>query len=624
VGGDSGELIVTAHVLGVAHPPGYPLHTILGKLFTLVPVSTIAWRVNLLSAVCDSLAAALLCDAVSRWTSRPWCGVLAAGLFAFSPLVWPYAVTTEVFPLNNLFVTGLLDLSVRATLSPGPWLPRVAFTAGLGLTNHHTLIFFAVPLLAYVLFLERRGLSLRQMVNTALALAAGLLPYAYLPLAASAHPPMIWGDQTTWRGFLTHFLRQEYGTFRLASADVGVGGQALPRILHFARRFAETTFWAGPVLLLAALPRFRPRTAPGRLGLFWLVSLAFYLTIFSILANVRLDEPLHVTVQERFWQQALVVSCALAGVGASSLAGLVETATAALLEAALAIGLPAALLVVNAKTMDPRAHRLFHDYGEAVLQSMPPEAILLITSDDAIGSVRYVQQIEGQRRDVRVIPTGQLASPWFREFAAHQLPGVTLPDRDFTALQFVEANVGALPIRLVNKVPWLQTLEQAYHAWPWGLSDRVLPKGEEPEITAWSREATESFGRFDPAPASRFPAGSWERYLADGYWKQYRRFARSLVSVKAARSADPSAHLAVAAGLEPLANRDPDPEPSVFKNLGAAYHRFADANPVAKRKRAFYWRRYLATNPSGDPDRETIRVLVEDAEGRTSGSTLPP
>jgi hypothetical protein len=199
-------------------------------------------------------------------------------------------------------------------------------------------------------------------------------------------------------------------------------------------------------------------------------------------------------------------------------------------------------------------------------------------------------------------------------FATHHLPGVTLPSGEFTARQFIDANAGGRKVRLVNKVPWLRTLEEAYHAWPVGLADRVLPKGEEPEIAAWAREGTESFGRFDPAPASRSPAESWERYLADNYWRQYRRFARDLVSVRAARSPDPSAHRAVAAGLEPLAGADPDPEPSLFKNLGAAYLRLSTSDPEAARKMAFYWRRYLATNPTGDPDRDTIRKLVEQTQ----------
>jgi hypothetical protein len=49
--GDSGELIAAAYTLGIPHPPGYPLFTILGKVFiTLIPIGSIAYRVNLLSA----------------------------------------------------------------------------------------------------------------------------------------------------------------------------------------------------------------------------------------------------------------------------------------------------------------------------------------------------------------------------------------------------------------------------------------------------------------------------------------------------------------------------------------------------------------------------------------------
>ena len=49
---DSGELITGAADFGVPHPPGYPLWTMSGFLFShLVPFGSIAWRVNLESAV---------------------------------------------------------------------------------------------------------------------------------------------------------------------------------------------------------------------------------------------------------------------------------------------------------------------------------------------------------------------------------------------------------------------------------------------------------------------------------------------------------------------------------------------------------------------------------------------
>ena len=58
--GDSGELISAAYTLGIAHPPGYPLYCLLGKLFTFLPFGNIAYRVNLLSAFFASLTVGMV------------------------------------------------------------------------------------------------------------------------------------------------------------------------------------------------------------------------------------------------------------------------------------------------------------------------------------------------------------------------------------------------------------------------------------------------------------------------------------------------------------------------------------------------------------------------------------
>ncbi|CAM2116425.1 unnamed protein product [Caretta caretta] len=60
-GGDSGELITAAYELGVAHPPGYPLFTLLAKLVIgLFPFGSIAYRVNLFCGLLGAAAASLL------------------------------------------------------------------------------------------------------------------------------------------------------------------------------------------------------------------------------------------------------------------------------------------------------------------------------------------------------------------------------------------------------------------------------------------------------------------------------------------------------------------------------------------------------------------------------------
>ena len=84
-GDDSGELVSAAYTLGIAHPPGYPLWCMLGKLFTIiVPYGSIAWRVGFMSAFFGATTAALLCLIVIRLSKSPIAGAIAGLAFAFS------------------------------------------------------------------------------------------------------------------------------------------------------------------------------------------------------------------------------------------------------------------------------------------------------------------------------------------------------------------------------------------------------------------------------------------------------------------------------------------------------------------------------------------------------------
>src|SRR5260370_30709991 len=70
--GDTPELITAAATLGVAHPPGYPLFTMLGHLFSLLPFGSIPFLVNLLAVTCDALTVAVLFFTALRLSrSRP-------------------------------------------------------------------------------------------------------------------------------------------------------------------------------------------------------------------------------------------------------------------------------------------------------------------------------------------------------------------------------------------------------------------------------------------------------------------------------------------------------------------------------------------------------------------------
>src|SRR5262245_53907501 len=66
MGGDAGELVASVWRLNVAHPPGYPLYHLLGRLFCALPFGSVAWRMNLFSAACGLGTAALCFAAVQR------------------------------------------------------------------------------------------------------------------------------------------------------------------------------------------------------------------------------------------------------------------------------------------------------------------------------------------------------------------------------------------------------------------------------------------------------------------------------------------------------------------------------------------------------------------------------
>jgi hypothetical protein len=644
-GGDSGELISVAYHVGIAHPPGYPLYTLLAKVTTLVPLGGIAWRVSLFSALCNAAAAMILCRAVILWTGSRAAGVLAAGAFAFSPLVWPYAIVAEVFALNNLFVAGLVYFSVRGALerqatgtASTQTLYLAAFWLGLGFSNHHTLVFFGIPFGLYLLYLRGGGAaSPRFLAGLAAAVALGFLPYLLLVVRGDYATEVSWGHTSTWDGLVTHVLRREYGTFRLADASVGEAGTFWPRFVLFWRDTAFSTFFLVVPLGAAAAaalfgwgaskgppspPRVTAWSVPRIVALLWTAALLFYLVVFCSLSNVRLDDPLHVYMQQRFWQQGLVIVCALMALGWTEIARLLPKKAAAPVGWVLAIGLSAALVAEHFPDMLRHRNPVVRSYGEAMLASVSPRGMLVVSSDEAIGSVRYLQQVEGLRRDVRVVPVGIMGLPWFRGLAARHWPELVVPPPGFTFREFLDANAARTPVFVANRVPWLQTLEPRYSLWPAGLAEQALPKGQEPP-PGWVERAEASLARVDPAPALRMPVGSWEHGIGVAYWKLYERLGTAVVQTAARRGDDAAAHERAVRVLQALAASQPSVSATVYKNLGVAYHVLSRTRPDATARMVTAWRRYLEVAPPNDPDLGNIRVLITQAEARLKEAPAP-
>jgi len=177
---DSGELVVAADYLGVPHPPGYPIWTLLAWFFQWIfhfveyyDQPNPAWAVGFMSAVFGALACAFLALLVSRSgfdmlramkgitkvlgtkteSLLCWVGGVTGGLLlTFSSVLWSQSVIVEVYSLNAFFLSVILLLTYRWMCRPheSATLYFVAFIFGLGLTNHQTLL-FALPALVFAI-----------------------------------------------------------------------------------------------------------------------------------------------------------------------------------------------------------------------------------------------------------------------------------------------------------------------------------------------------------------------------------------------------------------------------------------------------------------------------------------
>src|SRR5437660_1928409 len=92
--GDTPELITAAVTLGVPHPPGFPLFTMLGHLFSLLPLGPIPFRVNLLAATCDALTVGVVYLTALRLSGNCFAAAVAALTLAVSRVFWSWSLVT--------------------------------------------------------------------------------------------------------------------------------------------------------------------------------------------------------------------------------------------------------------------------------------------------------------------------------------------------------------------------------------------------------------------------------------------------------------------------------------------------------------------------------------------------
>lgn len=218
---NSGEFQFVADILGIAHPPGYPLYTMLGKLFTLIPLSDVAYRVNLMSAFFASLTLVLVGRTVRRATDSALGGVVSALALGTATTFWAQATTANTRSLTAFFTALMLFALVSyAQRQEEVYLTLFASAFGLGITHHGSLVFLILPFVAFLLVTKPETSSFTKahlllppasrILKPLLAFLLSLSVLLYLPIRGAMGTPFGPADITTPAGFLNHVLARGF------------------------------------------------------------------------------------------------------------------------------------------------------------------------------------------------------------------------------------------------------------------------------------------------------------------------------------------------------------------------------------------------------------------------------
>ena len=640
-GGDSGELTAAALTGGVPHPSGYPLFALLARFFAALPLGhSPAWRVNLLSAVSTAAAGGLLCAVVQSWTRNPAAGLMAAALWGTNALVWSHATSAEVFGLNAMFVAliFLLWSRVQRSLSRRDVFAML-LASGLGMCNHHSLVFVAAPLVLHALWVARRTLGAKGVL---LALAfglSGLLPYLYLVPASASAAAVSWGDETSISGLLAHVLRLNYGTFsmgRTGAEGIFVAqGTFFPTLWQMWGGSFPRLLWIGPLLALAGLYLGMKGRQTRKAASVLLLVFCFYCLTFCALSNLATSRPLLLGVLGRFCIQSDLLLAIASGFG---LAALLQRLSARSPWQRLVLACVGALFLMgvaaNAGQASGRNNTVFRDFVTTAFASLPPNAIVLTTmGDDVTGSVFYFHDVEKLRPDVIHLDRDYLSKTWYVARKRRLVPYVHLPEGVYgrpgwNIKQLLDGNPNR-PVMVIGHLDdWDQSWKDGYKLAVYGLVRSLIRASEFPSYEEWAERDRLAIGAYDVAPALRAPDDSWEKALGQrvldiqmgranlalhyaherGESPDPARTAlRLLEDIVAKAGGDKELGIAAGPGL-----REINLGPMVWRDLSLAYQILSRIDAEYALRFVIACRRFVARADPDDPDLPAARKYLDE------------
>jgi len=448
---DSGELAAVQYTLGVAHPTGYPVFTIIGYLFQQIPLPlTPIYKSNILSAVFCSIATIFFIKAAFNFlflsfsgfyepvktknkkdkknsvpekpllneTHLKFSAVLSGFILSFSKTYWIQSTSVEVYSLQLLFFSLILFALSRISenisnreYSFNNWI-FLSISFAFGFLNHMTTLLF-IPAAIYLFFRQYKIKSvsfidiIKFSVVFTIILAAA---YSFIIIRAQHNPDMNWGNAENLVRLFRHISGKQYSVWMFTGIDA-----AKKHLLFFFENFISEFRTAAIAVIITGLII--------SLQKFAVVEKMLLITfVFSVLFTVNYD----IVDIETYFLSALIISTIWFSFGVF---WLLERFSARKINTAIAFSvllLPLLFEVYfNYSEADQSDNYFYEDYTKSLLGSVEINSIILSYQwDYFISASLYFQKAESFRPDAAVIDKELLRRSWYFKQIEKSYPGV--------------------------------------------------------------------------------------------------------------------------------------------------------------------------------------------------------
>lgn len=426
---DSGELAAVSVTLGIAHPSGYPLFTILGHIWSYLPINiSKIYLLNILAGIYTSLSVLVFYfivytilnsiqfikktkkqkkkkDSIDSITNNVnnyliFSSLIATLIYSFSITVWSQATNFEVYSLQLLLINLVILLVIKAWQSEEQQKQFYligSFVLGLSFTNHLTTILI-VPAVLFLYFKTQEKFDfsfpkLKFLFVALLPLILGLSLYLYLPIRSAMEPDFNWGwVSRSFDKFWYHVTGKQYQVWMFSDAET-----MKKNISLFFQMIPSQFGWIGIIPLV--------------LGLFQLIRYHLTYSIFLLLISIAafiyvINYSIHDI--DSYFTMVFIPLHIFAAVGIYWLFIKIKQIAYSL------IIIPLISIFINYESCDLSNNFLVREYTNNLINNLDENALIISAQWDYwCSAFWYMQKVEKIREDIVLVEKELLRRTWY-------------------------------------------------------------------------------------------------------------------------------------------------------------------------------------------------------------------